>query len=316
MDGLNNNTGPNLILVKTALDKLRSDETQALNVVGKATALHPVCFTQDSADKAAVTSSVLGGGGYFGTTTDDVPSPKESPKAAAALRTTVITQFMKNLPISRTFMADQQQSAVARSVRQETQAWIASRDRAAFSVYGNGFSGAIANSVTIDGVNLYSNAHVNENGDTIDNLETGVMGDDNLNTVVVSLRGQVNQTGVIAGFEPKVLLTPSALHKAGSATAKSVLRAGTGNNDQNYFSEYYPGMEVVYSPFLDAFSTTAYFVMTSGHDVMRFERESFFTTLVNWETQSNDQYIYKMRAREVTDAISYVGQVGSNGTTS
>ncbi len=74
-------------------------------------------------------------------------------------------------------------------------------------------------------------------------------------------------------------------------------------------------MKVVYSPFLDVASTTAYFVGSSTHGVYRFEREAFFTDMVDWKTNDNDQYMYKMRAREEVDAIEYSGVVGSQGTT-
>ena len=75
----------------------------------------------------------------------------------------------------------------------------------------------------------------------------------------------------------------------------------------------YPGMKSVYSPFLDDVSTTAYFVGTTGHDVIRFEREGFFSDLVDWKTDPNDQFVYKLRAREECDAITYVGVVGNTG---
>lgn len=313
MDGLNRDTGSNLILVKTALDGIRDDQLQSENIVGKATALDAVVFTQDSADKAAVVTSVLGGGGYFDKQTDDFAQKKAVAKRALAPKTTIIAEFNQNLGISRTFMADQQQSAVARSVRQATQAWTSSRDRNAFAIYAQGFVTTYA--TTIDGVALFSNSHVNANGDTVDNLETGALSNDNLNVVVNSLRLQVNNAGVLVGYEPKFLLTPSVLHQTGMQVGKSVLRAGTGNNDLNYWSEMYPGMKVVYSPHLDSVSTTAYFVGTSNHDVVRFEREAFFTDLVDWKTDANDQYVYKMRAREEVDAINYTGLVGSNGTT-
>jgi len=311
---MDQNSAPNLILVKTALDKLFDQATIEMAVVGKATALDPILFTQDTAYNAAVVSSVIGGGGYFQTTTDDVPLVPEANVAAAAAKTSLVYQFIKNLPIARTFMADQQLSAVSKSVRQQALTYGASRDRKAFSVYANGFTGA-GNSTTIDNVPLFSNSHVNENGDTVDNLETGALTDANLNIMVNSLRTQISQTGVILGYEPKALLTPSILHSTGMQVAKSVLRAGTGNNDLNYFSEMYPGMKVVYSPFLDSTSTTAYFLTSSTNGVMRAEREAFFTELIDWRYQPNDQYLYKMRAREVTDAISYDGTVGSNGTT-
>lgn len=306
---MNQDSGPSLILVKTALDKLLDEATISLATVGKATALDAEVFTQDSATNAAVVSSVIGGGGYFQQTTDDVAPTNEATVTAAAQRTTLIVQFKKNLPISRTFMADQQLSAVSKAVKQQAMTWAASRDRNAFSVYSLGFT----TQTTIDGVALFSNSHINQNGDTVDNLETGALADSTLNTSVNSLRTQLSQTGVIAGYEPKWLLTPSILHQTGMAVAKSVLRAGTGNNDLNYFSEMYPGMKVVYSPFLDASSTTAYFLGSTTHGVYRFERESFFTDLVDWQTNANDEYIYKMRAREAVDSIEYSGLVGSTG---
>jgi hypothetical protein len=306
---MDNNSAPGLILVKTALDKLLDEATIALATTGKATALDAEVFTQDSATNAAVNSSVIGGGGYFQQTTDDVAPTNDATVTAATLRQTLIVQFKKNLPISRTFMADQQLGAVGRAVKQQALTWAASRDRNAFAVYANGFT----TQTTIDGVALFSNSHINQNGDTVDNLETGALADSTLNTSVNSLRTQLSQTGVIAGYEPKFLLTPSILHQTGMAVAKSVLRAGTGNNDLNYWSEMYPGMKVVYSPFLDATSTTAYFLGSTTHGVFRFERESFFTDLVDWQYQANDEYIYKMRAREAVDSIEYSGLVGSTG---
>lgn len=308
---MDNNTGPNLILVKTALDKLFDEATIEMAVVGKAIATDPMVFTQDNATNAAVVSSVMGGGGYFEKTLNDVSLNKNVTVAAASPKTTLIAQFKKDLPISRTFMADQQLAAVSKAVKQQSLTWNASRDRNAFGVYANGFT----TQLTIDGVALFSNSHINQNGDTVDNLETGALTDPNLNIVINSLRTQLSQTGVVLGYEPKFLLCPSILHNTGMQVAKSVLRAGTGNNDLNYFSEMYPGMKVCYSPFLDATSTTAYFVGSSTHGVVRFEREAFFTDLIDWKYNQNDQYLYKMRAREEVDSIEYSGLVGSSATT-
>lgn len=306
---MNNDSAPNLILVKTALDKLLDDATIELAVTGRATALDPIVFTQDTATNAAVVTSVIGGGGYFQSTTDDVALNNEVNTSAASPKTSIVAQFKKDLPISRTFMADQQMSSVTKAVKQQAQTWAASRDRAAMSVYSLGFT----TQLTVDGVALFSNSHVNQNGDTVDNLETGALTDTTLASTVNSLRTQLSQTGVILGYEPKFLLTPTALHQTGMVIAKSVLRSGGGNNDLNYFSEMFPGMKVVYSPFLDSTSTTAYFVGSSTHGVYRFVREAMFTKLVDWDTSQNDQYKYKMRAREVVDSIEYSGLVGSTG---
>lgn len=309
MDGLTNNSGPQLNLVKTGLDKLFNEAEMQLATRGKATATHPLVFMQETAPEAAgVNTTIIGGGGYFGQSTDDVPAVKEEPKRAYATRFSQVVNFFVNLPISRTFMEDQQLSAVSKAVQQTARQWKASQDRNAFAVYNNGFTSQTA----IDGVSLFSASHVNLNGDTVDNLESGALSTDTLNNSVVSLRGQVDQTGVIAGFEPRFLLCSSTLHQTAMATSKSVLRAGTGNNDLNYYSEMYPEMEVLYSPFIT--SATAYFLGSFGHGVTRFEREGLNTNMVPWQTSLTDQYQYKVRAREVVDSINFDGLVGSTGT--
>lgn len=308
MDGLTQDSGPSLNLVKTGLDHLFNQATMQIATPGKASVTNPLVFVQmDAGNVAAVQSTIIGGGGYFGQSTDDVPAVKDAPKRAYATRQSQVVNFYENLNISRTFMEDQQLGAVSKAVQQFALAWKSSQDRNGFAVYNNGFT----SQTTIDGVALFSNSHVNLNGDTVDNLETGALTTDTLNASIVSLRGQVNQTGVIAGYEPKFLLCSSTLHLTAMATAKSVLRAGTGNNDLNYFSELYPGMEVLYSPFIT--STTAYFVGSFTHGVTRFEREGLSTTLVPWQNQPTDQYVYKMRAREVVDSIDFDGLVGSTG---
>lgn len=312
MNGLDQDSGPNLILVKTALDKLRDEATLQIARTGKADATDPIVFTQDTADNAAKVVSVIGGGGYFDKTFDDRTTTKDANVTAATPKTVLMATFKKNLPIPWTFLDDQQQSAVAKSVRQQTGTWLATRDRNAFYVYGNGFT----TQLTVDGATVFSNSHLSQNNDIVDNLETGVVTDANMNVLVNSLRQQISQAGVKTGYEPDFALLPSITHVTGMQVAKSVLRAGTGNNDLNYWSEMYPGMKVVYNPFLDDLSTTAWFIGSANHGIERYERKAFFTKLVDWQTDDEDCYQYKMRAREEVDSIEYSGLVGSNGTTS
>ena len=308
--GLNRDTSPARELVQTALDKIRDEAVLQNARTGKAEATDPVVFTQDIATNAAVVSTTQGGGGYFLKTTDDLATMKSVAIKSPTPKTTQIADFKKDLDIARTFMADQQHSSVAKAVRGNVKSWMASRDRNAFNVYAGGFG----TTDTIDGVDLFSASHLNDNGDTIDNLESGALTDTTLNTSVVTLRNQINQTGVKVGYEPDFLLVSNSGHKNAITIAKSVLRSGTGNNDLNYFSELFPGMKVVYNQFLDDTSTTAYFIGAQGHGVTRFVREELFTDLVDWRTQRNDVYIYKLRAREEVDAIEYSGLVGSPGT--
>lgn len=322
MPGLNYSTSPSLELVKTALDELRDGVLLTKDNNGKADATDPMVFTQSSVDRAAWVSTVIGGGGYFKKTitgqAQDITAKKTVLKAAFTPKTTIIAEFNQDVPVSRSFMMDQQHDAVAKTIRQQTLAWLASRDQNAFNYYALGFGTTLSTTIG-DNVALFTNSHLNANGDTVDNLETGAMSDANLNVAVVSLRSQKNQGGVIVGFEPKFILCGSTLHHDAVIVAKSVLRAGTGNNDLNYFSEMYPGAKVVWNQFIDnsgaTNQTTMYFVGTNNHGVVRMEREAFFSTLVSWETNVNDQYTYKLRAREEVDTIEYLGLVGSNGTT-
>lgn len=321
MAGLNYSTSPNLELFKTALDGIRDGSLLPGASNGKAFATDPVVFTQQGIDRAAYVSTVLGGGGYFKKTVtgvaQDVTSKKSATKNAFAPKTTIIAEFNQDIPISRSAMMDQQNEVVAKAVRQGTQAWIATRDQNAFSAYAFGFVTTI-NTTIGDAVALFSNSHVNANGDTVDNLETGVMSDANLNTGVVSLRGQINQTGVRVGYEPEFILCGSTLHHDATIVAKSVLRAGSGNNDLNYFSEMYPGAKVCWNQFIDnsgaTSQTTMYMIGAANHGVIRLEREAFSSTLVGWETDADDLYKYKLRAREEVDTIEYAGLVGSDGT--
>lgn len=325
MQGLNYSTSPNLELVKTALDGIRDGSLIPGASNGKAFATDAVVFTQMQADKAAFVSTVLGGGGYMKKTVtgvaQDVSAKKTATKNAFAPRVTIIAEFNKDLPISRSFMMDQQQNAVASAVKQETLSWIASRDQNAFQFYAYGFTTTVSTTIG-DAVALFSDSHVNANGDTVDNKETGVMSDANLNTLVVSLRGQINQSGVRVGYEPEFILCGSTLHHDATIVAKSVLRAGSGNNDLNYFSEMYPGAKVCWNQFIDnsgaTSQTTMYFVGAANHGVVRFEREAFFSELTDWKISAaaglGDFYRYLLRAREEVDTIEYSGLAGSDGT--
>lgn len=308
--GLTRDSSPALELVKTALDKIRDESLLTYAREGKAEATDPVIFTQGQATNAAKVSTVQGGGGYFEKRIGDMRNAKAVGISAPTPKVTLIAEFTKDLDIARTFVDDQQHESVAKAVRGQTRSWLASRDRNAFLVYALGFT----TQTTIDSVALFSDTHVNSNGDTVDNLSTGALTDTTMNDIVVLLRNQVNQTGVKVGYEPDFLLTSNAGHKNGMTVAKSVLRSGSGNNDLNYYSELFPGMQVKYNQFLDETSTTAYFVGARNHGVERFEREAFFTDLVDWKTQRDDAYIYKFRAREEVDSIEYSGLCGALGT--
>ncbi len=314
-------TSPSLELVKTALDGLRDNTLLTQDNNSKAHATDPQIFSQQTIDRAAYVSSVIGGGGYFNKTVtgvaQDVTLAKQVTKNAFSPKTTIVAEFKYDIPISRRFMIDQQHSPVEKSVRQAALAWDSSRDQNAFKFFAYGFGTTLSSTIG-DSVSLFSNSHVNAHGDTVDNYETAAMADAALNTIVTSLRSQKSQFGVIIGYEPKFILCGNSLHHDTNIVSKSVLKAGSGSNDLNYFSEMYPGARSGWNQHVDNSGATSqspmYFVGTDNHGVVRFEREAMFSTLVGWETDAEDLFKYKMRASEEVDTIEYTGLVGSDGT--
>jgi hypothetical protein len=308
---------PNEVLIRTTLDKELDGSIVEQTVAGRATAEDAVIFTQESAGSLGIiTTSVLGGGGYFQKSTSDGTPAKQIRKDTFQPKYTRVINFDMDMPITRTFMEDNQLSAVQKAIRQTANQWKASRDLNAFGSYALGFTTAL----TIDGASLFSNTHTNANGDTVDNLETGAMSDTTIYNTVISLTTQIDQSGVLIGYEPNFLLTSRTSHASATQITKSVLRAGgsaasVNSNDLNYYSELYPGMEVKYSPFLEANGNSIGFYMgAKGHSVTRFTRESLNTTLVPWQYNLNSQYMYRLRAREAVDTIDYLGIVGCAGS--
>jgi len=179
------------------------------------------------------------------------------------------------------------------------------------SVYRLGFTTAL----TADGAALFSDTHTNLNGDTVDNLETGALSESMLNTMITKLMEQKDQAGVIRGHMPNCLLVPPKLFKTAVEITDSELRSGTGNNDLNVYSAKY-GIYVKQSPYLGAAaggSDTAFFLLAKNHQVHRFMRQDLVTSLINWDLQRNNNYIYKGEFREVIGAMTYEGSVASTG---
>jgi len=313
---MDQNTGPNLILVKTALDKLFDEATIEQAVTGKALATDAVVFTQDSADNAAVVSTVMGGGGYFDKTLNDVGLNKNATVNSPAPKTTLIAQFKKDLPISRTFMADQQLSAVSKAVQQSAMQWTSTQDRNAFAVYNNGFT----TQTTIDNVALFSNSHINLNGDTVDNLETGALSADNLWTVVQSLANQKAQDGEAGSYVFEGILTPFVLYRTTKETLDSELIPFSGENQINFFDTVFGTARIAASIFLgstynsNSNANTSYHVLSSSHAIQRKVFMGLSTDLIDPTKSANDSWAYRARFLERHFPESWNGYVGSNGT--
>lgn len=186
-----------------------------------------------------------------------------------------------------------------------------SRDNNAMALFRNAFT----TTLTSDAVALFSNSHTTLGGDTVDNLETGGLTLNNLETMITSLAVQKDQAGVIRGHMPHVLLVPPELFREATEMTESKLISDSADNAVNWLSTKY-GLKVKTSPYLGSAaggSATAFFLLAKNHDIRRYKRQALTTELVDWKYQRNDNYIFKANFREILGAISYSGAVGNSG---
>lgn len=311
MAGMNSGLSPNA--VKTALDMVFQSEYDYPQLPGIATAENPLCFQQSSTDRGAVITELFQGPGYWQQRAElaDVFS---ATSRIGNQKTNTVLNFASSVDIAKTYFDDDKalHDTVELMIRGMARNARLSRDKHAFNQYNLGFTTV----TTPDGVALFSNSHVALNGATIDNLETGAFSESNLETMFNSLIAQKTQDGTLGGHEPAALLVPTALFKDAQEATKSELRSGTANNDMNYYSQIYPGLQVYHSPFLslaEGGSNVAYFLLSRNHAMFRWVRQGVTTDLVDYKFQRNNNYIYKGEYREVVSPISFEGMVGSTG---
>lgn len=308
------NTAQGSNTVKTALDKVFLAEFEYQTAPYRATAKDGDVFKQDTTDRSAIITEQFQGTGYYSSISEQQDLPQGTARVGNNKVTTVL-DYAKSVPISRRYFKDEQFGVVNKMMTDEGRLARMSQDRNAFAAYRNGLTGSTQ--TTNDGVALISDSHLTLNGTTVDNKETGVLNNTNLDTCFVSLKKQKTQDGTLGGHEPNVLLVPTTLLKTAIEVTQSELRTGTTNNDLNYYSQVYPGLVVKETPFLDSQETngsaTGYFLLSRGHSVTRFVREGISTNLNDTWATANLDYIYKVLYREVTDTICYEGIVGSTG---
>lgn len=306
----NSSSAPSVI--KTELDLVFNAEFGLEMLPGYASAETAAIFTPATTDRAAVITEQFQGSGYFDTRADQQDVQAGSPQVGNQKVFNVLN-YAKSIDIGKNLMDDDQHSTIDKLVKNMARNARLTKSKEAFKVLNLGFTTTLTN----DGVALFSDSHVTLDGTTVDNLLTGSLTDANLDTAFQQLINQKTQDGTLGGHEPSVLLVPPALFKTANIIAKSELRSGTANNDMNYYSQLYPGLIVMQSPFLgSAFggSDTAWFLFSKDHSLTRWVRQDLVTTMVPWQNQRNNNAIYKGEYREVVGAISFEGLVGSTGT--
>ena len=138
-----------------------------------------------------------------------------------------------------------------------------------------------------------------------------------MNTAIVNLLEQKDQSGVIRGSSPRVLLVPPALWKHAREITDSALIADSGNNNVNVYRSAL-GITVWTSHWLGAAaggSDTAWFLLANRHGVTRLIRQGLETALTDWRYSNNLTYRYQANFREEVFVADYAGSYGSTGTT-
>ena len=303
----------------SGLDEIFDSAYEMDKQPGEVRADDPLFFRQDETEWLAIQYAESMGPGDF----TEVQEDEEVPEATVRIGNRTVAEvfdYDRDISIPQRYQESSSHYGTVDSwVEQLGIRARTSRDKYAFRrSYGNPFS---TDTATPDGVAPGSNSHTNLNGDTIDNLETGVLTPANLEVVVRSLRLQQAQDGDLASYHADGLLVPVILHPDATEITQSELKQGTGNNDLNYWSKIYPGLKVGSSEYLDstyntlnANANTTYCVLSRMHKVTRAVRVGIQREYVGPEIDRRRRAFYRARFSERTYVGTWGGLVWSNGT--
>ena len=192
-----------------------------------------------------------------------------------------------------------------------------SADANAFKIFRGGFT----TTLTADGVALFGN-HALLNGAFYSNnlyditAATTVLSSTSLNAAITALAVQPDQTGVILGQQPQVLLVPPALIKLALELSDSALAGDVSTNAINVFRSAY-GYRVYSTPYIGAASggsDTAWFLLGRNTGIKRLVRQGIETFLRPWGYSNNRTYLYQANFREEVVAVDYCGTIGAKGS--
>lgn len=303
---------------QSGLDEIFDSSYEMDKQPGEVRADDPLFFRQDTTEWLTIQIEESQGPGDFTEVAEDEEVPEASVRTGNKTSIEVF-EYDKDIPIPQRYQeASSHYGTVAKWVEDLAIRARTTRDKYAMRrSYGDAFSGVN----TPDGADLISNSHTSLNGDTIDNLETGAFTPANLEVVIRSLRLQRAQDGDLASYHADGLLVPVILHPDATEVTQSELKAGTGQNELNYFSKVYPGLKVGSSEFLDSTyntlntnANTSYFVVSQRHSITRAVRVPLQKEYVDPMYDRRRRAFYRARFSERVYAGTWGGIVGSNGT--
>lgn len=305
----------NFAIVQTELDTVFFQEyAYDATIPGIATANTGELFKPIATDRAAYIGEINKDVGLFPIIGEVDVVPLDTPRVTNKY-TILVKDFAKGIEISKDLFDDNMHGVWAGDVRKFALKARVSQDNNAFKIFRNAFSTATSPTLTADGVSFINTAHTLIGGGTTSNVVTGALNSTNLNTAIVALREQKDQSGVILGGVPAILLVPPALFKTALELTDSALISDTANNAINVFRSAY-GFSVWTSPYLGnaaGGSDTYWFLLTRNHSVSRLIRQGIETALRPWQYSNNRTYFYQANFREEVFVPDYSGAVGSTG---
>ena len=308
----------NVAIVRTELDDVFYQEFnyEDSNPV-MATCTNGLIFMQETTDRSYDIEEIYRGVNLAPIITETQTVPTSTPKVANKI-TTQIKDFALSVELSKDLFDDNMHQVWAKTVKDMALKLRVSADQNAFKIFRSAFT----TTLTADGVALCGN-HALLNGQFYSNNlytitgVTSVLSSTSLNAAIVALAVQPDQTGVILGQQPAVLLVPPALIKLALELSDSALAGDAATNAINVFRSAY-GYRIFSNPYLSAGaggSDTAWFLLARNHAIKRIVRQGVETYLRPWGMSNNRTYLYQANFREEVVALDYVGVIGATGTT-
>lgn len=301
----------NFSIVQTELDKVFFQVFDGVATFpGIARASTAEIFKPQDTTHAAWIQSINKGSGIFPSIGETVSVPLSTPHVTNK-QTTAIATFAQGINISKQLFDDNMHGVWAEDVRDFAEKALITQDYNAFGLFRNGFTTAL----TADGVSIFNASHPLIGGGTQSNTGTAALTPTSLNTALVNMLEQKDQSGVIRGNTARTLLVPPALWKHAREITDSALIADVANNNINVYRSAL-GITVWCSQWLGAAaggSDTAWFLLASRHGFTRLIRQGVETALTPWQYSQNLTYFYQANFREAYFCADYAGSYGSTG---
>jgi phage major head subunit gpT-like protein len=177
-------------------------------------------------------------------------------------------KYTKGFKVSEELYEDDQYNVISKKPAALARSARRTAEVAAANVFNNAFSTSYLGG---DAKPLASVSHPRSDGGTAQSNASAsgiTFGDDNLETARLAMRAQLDDKGQKIQVMPDTLLIGPTLEKDANILIKSNLRAGTGDNDLNFYAGKF---KIVAWDYLT--STTAWFLIDSSqHELTWFWR--------------------------------------------